>query len=157
MTFEAPGPNVLARVAENANEIIFRIALGSLALLHIEENLLETHDRGHFHKAALAHGGAEEGEGQTLLGGIHIFHGQAFAFAWNEMPVETFLAAQVEFGFFRLFGSERGEQRFGGVGDVAGILSGNAADGESGEENRKQELFHERGLWRSKRRIQYKS
>ena len=144
MAFEAPCPNLITWVTENADEIIFWIALGPFALLHIEENLFEAHDRRHFHEAALAHGGTEQRKSETLLGGIHIFHRQPLAFARDEMPVETFLAAEIEFGFGGLFRSERGEQRFGSVSDIARILGGDAADRENGDENREQELFHGR-------------
>jgi hypothetical protein len=134
----APGP-ARRRLAEDAEVVVLRIAEEtSVRALDLPEHLLEAHDRGGLHHAAVPEGRRHHRVRQGLLVWLHLAEGQTVAIARDVVPVEALLVVEVEPHLGRLFRSEGLEERLGRrdeVGNRLSVIEGDSAGREECDQN----------------------
>src|SRR5437016_6285681 len=112
MTFDAVAPNRLfGRLAEDAEEIPFRVTALAVVLLHNPKDIVETHDRDCLDISTLAQACREQRMRQMFLRGRHVFQRKTLARFWNEVPVQTLVVCKLERGASLFAGSERVQER----------------------------------------------
>ena len=133
MPLDAISPGARLRwVAEDGEEIAFRIALRSFAVLHQLQNLVQAHDGGRLDVAALAETGGKQGVGELLLFGSHVAERKTLARFRDEMPVEPLVILKLESRLRALVGVQRCQESLGRVrhdgGGVDASVGGSEED-----------------------------
>src|SRR6185503_6390962 len=90
VTFDSPTPGLVGPcIAEDAEEIKFRIADRPAAFLHFAENRVEAHYRRSCYQPALTKTCAHKSVTQETLRGVEFLEWNPFACSGNEVPVEA--------------------------------------------------------------------
>src|ERR1044071_5418755 len=119
MSFHSPAPGAVARCAEDREEIKIGVAVRRF-VFEVIKDLLETHDGGGFHIAALAQSGAEQRMSEQALGRVHILYGKAFARFRNEMPIKPLRVFEFKNSLGPQFRCESGQEIVGCLAHLLG-------------------------------------
>ena len=86
------------------------------AVFDIKQNMFEADDVGCLGEPLGAQAGGQQGLRQRALGLGHFFEGKSFARFGDKVPVKPLFIPEWKEGLSALFGVERGQKLFGGIG-----------------------------------------